>query len=72
MYYVHFITLGNASIDSERMVTVIVRALKCGVNYTITAGGMFDNGTLVGPAISHESTVTSPCPATGEKSLWYS
>ena len=48
------------------MVAVIVRALQCGVQYTITAGGMFDNGTLVGPAMSHDSTVTSPCPTTGE------
>ena len=49
------------------MVAVIVRALRCGVQYTITAGGMFDNGTLVGPVMPHDSTVTSPCPsATGE------
>ena len=59
--------IGNASINNDTMVAVIVRALQCGVQYTITAGGMFDNGTLVGPAMSHDSTVTSPCPpATGE------
>ena len=55
------------------MVAVIVRALQCGVQYTILAGGMFDNGTLVGPAVSHENTVTNPCPpATGENFLWFS
>ena len=59
--------IGNASINNDTMVAVIVRALRCGVQYTITAGGMFDNGTLVGPVMSHDSTVTSPCPqATGE------
>ena len=57
-------------LNNDTMVAVIVRALQCGVQYTITAGGMFDNGTLVGPAMSHDSTVTSPCPpATGEKLL---
>ena len=65
LYYI-----GNASINNDAMVTVVVTALQCGVQYTITAGGMFDNGTLVGPAMSHESTITSPCPpATGEKLL---
>ena len=63
LYYI-----GNASINNNTMVAVIVRALQCGVQYTITAGGMFDNGTLVGPAMSHKSTITSPCPpATGER-----
>ena len=61
LYYIY---VGNASINNDTMAAVIVRALQCGVQYTITAGGMFDNGTLVGPTMSHDSTVTSPCPPT--------
>ena len=45
-----FLLSGNASITHD-MATVTVTGLKCGVNYTIIAGGTL-NGELVGPRSS--------------------
>lgn len=66
--YINFI-LGNASINNDTMVTVTVMALQCGVQYTIIAGGIYNNGTVVGPATSYENTVINYCPTTGENLL---
>ena len=43
--------------------TVMINGLKCGVTYTITAGGTL-NGYLVGPRSSHGNIVAGPCPVT--------
>ena len=54
------LSLGNALITDETA-TVTVTGLKCGVNYTITAGGTL-NGELVGPRSSHGTIVMPACP----------
>ena len=54
------LTSGNASITDETA-TVTVTGLKCGVNYTIIAGGTL-NGELVGPRSSHGTIVMPACP----------
>ena len=51
---------GNGSIVHD-MATVTVTGLKCGVNYTIIAGGTL-NGELVGPRSSHGTIVMPACP----------
>ena len=43
------------------MATVTVNGLMCEVEYTITAGGIFD-GQLVGPRSSHGIVTAGPCP----------
>ena len=43
---------GNASINNGSAI-VTVKGLKCGVPYTIIAGGVLNNGSLVGPRSSH-------------------
>ena len=53
------LTSGNASITDETA-TVTVTGLKCGVNYTIIAGGTL-NGELVGPRSSHGTIVMPAC-----------
>ena len=45
-----FLLSGKASITHD-MATVTITGLKCGVNYTIIAGGTL-NGDLVGPRSS--------------------
>ena len=50
---------GNGSIAHD-MATVTVTGLKCGVNYTIIAGGT-SNGELVGPRSSW-GTLFIACP----------
>ena len=52
---------GRAPITG-RMAIVTVNSLHCGVTYNITAGGMDDNGTLVGPRLSYGSITTGVCP----------
>ena len=44
------------------MATVTVNSLHCGVTYNITAGGMDNNGTLVGPGLSYGPITTGACP----------
>ena len=44
----------------DRMATVTVTGLMCGVTYTIIAGGTV-NGTLVGPRSSHGTITAGPC-----------
>ena len=39
-----------------------VNSLHCGVAYNITAGGMRDDGTLVGPGSSYGNITTGICP----------
>ena len=57
--------LGSAPI-SNGMAIVTVNSLYCGVTYNITVGGMYNNGTLVGPGSSYDVT-TGICPlATSE------
>ena len=51
---------GTATI-TNRMATVTINGLQCGVTYNITAEGML-NGTLVGPGSSHGSISAGPCP----------
>ena len=52
--------LGTATI-TNRMATVTISGLQCGVTYNITAEGML-NGTLVGPESSHGGITAGPCP----------
>ena len=44
------------------MAIVTVNSLHCGVTYNITAGGMDNNGTLVGPGLSYRPITTGACP----------
>ena len=53
-------TSGTAPI-TNRMATVTISGLQCGVTYNITAEGML-NGTLVGPGSPHEVVAAGPCP----------
>ena len=43
------------------MATVTISGLECGVLYSVTAGGMLNNGTLVGSRSSPGITIQS-CP----------
>ena len=45
------------------MAIVTVNLLHCGVTYNITAGGMDNNGTLVGPGSSYGPITTGVCPS---------
>ena len=53
-------TSGTAPI-TNRMATVPISGLQCGVTYNITAEGML-NGTLVGPGSPHGVVAAGPCP----------
>ena len=44
------------------MAIVTVNSLHCGVTYNITAGGMDNNGTLVGPGSPYVNITTGVCP----------
>ena len=44
------------------MAIVTVNSLHCGVTYNITAQGMYNNGTVVGPESSHRNITTGLCP----------
>ena len=46
------------------MAIVTVHSLHCGVTYNITAEGIYNNGTLVGPASSYGTVTTGSCPVT--------
>ena len=52
---------GSAPIIGE-MAIVTVNSLHCGVTYNITAGGMDNNGTLLGPGSSYGNITTGACP----------
>ena len=45
------------------MAIVTVNSLHCGVTYNITAQGMYNNGTLVGPGSSYRNITTGLCPS---------
>ena len=45
------------------MAIVTVNSLHCGVTYNITAGGMDNNGTLLGPGSSYGPINTGVCPS---------
>ena len=51
---------GSAPI-TNRMATVTINGLQCGVTYNITAEGTL-NGVLEGPGSSHGSISAGPCP----------
>ena len=66
------VILGGAPIIGA-MAIVTVNSLLCGVTYNITAGGMDNNGTLVGPGSSYGPIITGVCPfAASEVSQLYS
>ena len=46
------------------MVTVTVSELMCEETYEIVAGGIDDNGNLVGPRFQWESVVAGSCQST--------
>ena len=52
--------------------TVTVSGLECGITYTITAGGVLNNGSLVGPTSPYGTVTTGPCPinTTGSFCIW--
>ena len=51
---------GNAPI-TNRMATVTISGLQCGVTYNITTEGTL-NGALAGPRSPHGSISAGPCP----------
>ena len=51
---------GTAAI-TNRMATVTINDLQCGVTYNITAEGAL-NGTFVGPGSLGGNIATGPCP----------
>ena len=55
-------------INGIAIVTVI--SLHCGVTYNITAQGMYNNGTLVGPGSSYGAITTGVCPLTASKGAY--
>ena len=57
----YFVISGSAPITG-RMAIVTVNSLHCGVTYNITAGGMHNNGTPVGPGSSYKNITTGACP----------
>ena len=62
----HVVTSGSAPIING-MAIVTVNSLHCGLTYNITAEGIYNNGTLVGPRSSYGAITTGSCPmiATG-------
>ena len=61
IYKYYFVISGSAPITG-RMAIVTVNSLHCGVTYNIIAGGMHNNGTLVGPGSSYGNITTGACP----------
>ena len=55
------ICISDNALITNRMATVAINGLQCGVTYNITAEEML-NGVLVGPGSSHGSITTGPCP----------
>ena len=52
------------------MAIVTVNSLHCGVTYNITAGGIHNNGTLVGPGSPYINITTSVCPLSTSEVSW--
>ena len=68
--YVHNVIIpGRAPIIYE-MAIVTVNSLHCGVTYNITAQGMYNNRTLVGPGSSYGAITTGVCPLTTSKDTY--
>ena len=55
------ICISGTALITNRMATVAISSLQCGVTYNITAEGTL-NGVLVGPGSSHGSITAGPCP----------
>ena len=55
------ICISGTALINNRMATVTINGLQCGVTYNITTEGMV-NGVLVGPGSSHGSITAGPCP----------
>ena len=53
--------ISGTALITNRMATVTINDLQCGVTYNITAEGML-NGVLEGPGSPHGSITTGPCP----------
>ena len=53
------------------MAIVTVNSLHCGVTYNITAQGMYNDGTMVGPISSYDAITTGVCPLTASKQTYY-
>ena len=51
------------------MAIVTVNSLHCGVTYSITAGGMHNNGTLVGPGSSYGNITTGVCTLAASEAI---
>ena len=59
--YVTVCSYRHTAAITNRMATVIISDLQCGVLYNITAEGAL-NGTLVGPKSPHGNVTAGPCP----------
>ena len=57
----YFVFITGTGPTTNRVATVTVDGLECGVTYNITAGGTLD-GELVGLRSSHGNINTGPCP----------
>ena len=64
----HVVISGSAPITG-RMAIVTVNSLHCGVTYSITAGGMHNNGTLVGPGSSYGNITTGVCTLAASEAI---
>ena len=53
---------------TNRMATVTISDLQCGVTYALIAEGM-SNGMFVGPASFHGNISTGPCPVMTSKCI---
>ena len=60
MLYMEDVIPGRAPIING-MAIVTVNSLHCGVTYNITAQGMYNNGTMVGPESSYGAITTGVC-----------
>ena len=58
---IYFVFISGTGPATNRVATVTVDGLECGVTYTITTGGTLD-GDLVGLRSSHGNINTGPCP----------
>ena len=60
--YIHESTcISGTALITNRMATVTISGLQCGVTYNITAEGAL-NGVLAGPGSPHGSITAGPCP----------
>ena len=62
--------VGNSTI-TNKMATVTISGLQCGVTYNITAEGRL-NDALVGPRSSHGSISAGPCPVIASEYIYKS